>query len=114
MSKTVKISGLNQFVKNVKKKVPQLEQEIDKEVKLSSFRVEKGSKKNAPFDTGFMSNSIYSNAVGLMQAEVISPADYSIYIECGTRYMMAQPFLYPALKSDWPVLKKRLTNLTRG
>ncbi|WP_270344752.1 HK97-gp10 family putative phage morphogenesis protein [Enterococcus thailandicus] len=114
MSKSGKITGMNEFIRNVQRKGPQLDKAIDQEIKLSSLRVEKGSKKLAPFDTGWMSNSIYASAVGLMQAEVISPAEYSIFVELGTRFMFAQPFLFPALKADWPILQKRLTNLTRG
>lgn len=114
MSKSVRIKGMKQFVRNVQRKAPQLEKAIDQEIKLSSLRVEKGSKKMAPWDTGWMSNNIYASVVGLMQAEVISPAEYSIFVEMGTRYMFAQPFLFPALQTDWPLLQKRLTKLVRG
>lgn len=114
MSKSVRIKGMKQFVRNVQRKAPQLEKAIDQEIKLSSLRVEKRSKKMAPWDTGWMSNNIYASVVGLMQAEVISPVEYSIYQEYGTRYMFAQPFLFPALQTDWPLLQKRLTKLVRG
>lgn len=114
MSKSVKIKGMKQFIRNVQRKAPQLEKAIDQEIKLSSLRVEKGSKKLAPWDTGWMSNNIYASVIGLMQAEVISPANYSIFVEMGTRFMFAQPFLFPALKADWPILQKRLTKLVRG
>lgn len=114
MSKSVKITGMNEFIRNVQRKGPQLDKAIDQEIKFSSLRVEKGSKKLAPFDTGWMSNSIHASEIGLMKAEVISPAEYSLFVEMGTRYMFAQPFLFPALKADWPILQKRLTNLTRG
>ena len=105
---------MKQFVRNVQRKAPQLEKAIDQEIKLSSLRVEKRSKKMAPWDTGWLSNNIYANYIGFLQAEVISPVEYSIYQEYGTRYMFAQPFLFPALQTDWPLLQKRLTKLVRG
>lgn len=114
MNKSVKIKGMKQFIRNVQRKAPQLDKAIDQEIKFSSLRVEKRSKKLAAWDTGWMSNNIYASVVGLMQAEVISPAEYSIFIEMGTRFMFAQPFLFPALKADWPILQKRLTKLVRG
>lgn len=114
MSKSVRIKGMRQFIRNVQRKAPQLEKAIDQEIKLSGLRVERTSKKMAPWDTGWMSNNIYASVVGLMQAEVVSPAEYSIFVEMGTRFMFAQPFLFPALKADWPILQKRLTKVVRG
>lgn len=39
MSKSVKIKGMKQFIRNVQRKAPQLEKAIDQEIKLSSLRV---------------------------------------------------------------------------
>ena len=114
MSRTVRMVGLNQYIKAVQKKPAQVEQAVDREIKLSSLRIEKKSKQQAPFDTGWLSNNIYANVVRSMVAEVVSPVEYSIFIELGTRFMMAQPFLFPALKADWPLLQKRLNKLMRG
>jgi len=87
---------------------------VDREIKLSSLRIEKKSKQQAPFDTGWLSDNIYANVVRSMVTEVISPMEYSIFVELGTRNMMAQPFLFPALKADWPLLQKRLNKIMRG
>ena len=114
MSRTVRMVGLNQYIKAVQKKPAQVEQAVDREIKLSSLRIEKKSKQQSPFDTGWLSNNIYANVVRSMAAEVVSPAEYSIFIELGTRFMMAQPFLFPALKADWPLLQKRLNKIMRG
>ncbi|MGM0206438.1 hypothetical protein IGI96_000907 [Enterococcus sp. DIV0421] len=114
MSRSVKIQGLKKFMREVSRKGPALDQAIDKEIKLSALRVERRAKKLAPWDTGWLSNNIYASVVGLMQAEVISPVEYSIFVEYGTRYMFAQPFLFPSVYADWPLLQKRLTKLVRG
>ncbi|MCI5684572.1 MAG: HK97 gp10 family phage protein [Enterococcus gallinarum] len=114
MSKSVKIQGLKEFMREVSRKGPTLDKAIDKEIKLSALRVERRAKKNAPWDTGWLSNNIYANNIGFLQAEVISPVEYSIFLEYGTRYMFAQPFLFPAVGADWPLLQKRLTKLVRG
>lgn len=114
MSRTVRMVGLNQYIKAVQKKPAQVEQAVDREIKLSGLRIEKKSKQQSPFDTGWLSNNIYANVVRSMVAEVVSPVEYSIFIELGTRFMMAQPFLFPALKADWPLLQKRLNKIMRG
>ncbi|OOG28447.1 hypothetical protein BZK37_01535 [Enterococcus casseliflavus] len=114
MSKSVKIQGLKEFMREVSRKGPTLDKAIDKEIKLSALRVERRAKKNAPWDTGWLSNNIYANNIGFLQAEVISPVEYSIFLEYGTRYMFAQPFLFPAVGADWSLLQKRLTKLVRG
>ncbi|EIM5503834.1 HK97 gp10 family phage protein [Enterococcus faecalis] len=114
MSKSVKIQGLKEFMREVSRKGPALDQAIDKEINLSALRVEKCAKELAPWDTGWLSNNIYANNIGFLQAEVISPAEYSIFVEYGTRYMFAQSFLFPAVRADWPLLQKRLTKLVRG
>ena len=114
MSRTVRMVGLNQYIKAVQKKPAQVEQAVDREIKLSSLRIEKKSKQQSPFDTGWLSNNIYANVVRSMVAEVVSPVEYSIFIELGTRFIMTQPFLFPALKADWPLLQKRLNKIMRG
>lgn len=114
MSKSVKITGLKEFNRAVARKGADLDKALDQEIKLSALRVEKRAKQGAPWDTGWLSNNIYANYIGLLQAEVISPVEYSIFQEYGTRYMFAQPFLFPALQTDWPLLQKRLTKIVRG
>lgn len=114
MSKSVKITGLKEFVHEVQRKGPAMDRAVDKEIKLSSLRVEKRAKAGAPWDTGWLSNNIYANYLGFLQAEVISPVFYSIFQEYGTRKMAAQPYLFPAVEVDWPLLQKRLTRIVRG
>ena len=70
MSRTVRMVGLNQYIKAVQKKPAQVEQAVDREIKLSSLRIEKKSKQQSPFDTGWLSNNIYANVVRSMVSEV--------------------------------------------
>lgn len=114
MSKSCRIVGLNAFVKQVNNQSKQVDQAIGQEINRSSLRTEKRAKQLAPWDTGWMSNNIYSLMTQILRAEVISPVDYSIYVEEGTRNMMAQPFMAPALKAEYPVLMKNLNKLMRG
>lgn len=111
MSATFKVTGLNKFVRSVSQKPVQVQKAVDQELNRSSLRVERRAKKYAAWDTGWMSNTIYSSFVSTLLYEIVSPADYSIYIEEGTRYMMAQPFMRPALKEEEPILFRNLRKI---
>lgn len=108
------VKGLSKFTRNVMKKPAQLQQAVDSELNRSSLRVERRAKKYAPWDSGWMSNNIYSINAGLLLYEVISPVHYSIYVELGTRYMAAQPFMYPALEDEYWILMRRLNKIVKG
>jgi len=49
----------------------------------------------APVDTGYLRDHIMSQDEGDGRASVVSEADYSVYVEFGTRHMAAQPFFFP-------------------
>lgn len=58
--------------------------------------VEAEAKSIATYKTSNMKNSIYSEIDGTV-GRVISPAEYSSYVEYGTSRMAAKPFMRPAL-----------------
>jgi hypothetical protein len=72
------MKGLNKFLRQVRKKPKQVETQVDQELARSSLRVERGSKMLAPWDTGWMSNNIYSDKEGKLRFRVVSPANYSV------------------------------------
>lgn len=67
-------------------------------VKASADKMVAEAKRLAPVDTGYMKSSISSRSVeaGKM-AELTVEAPYAGYVEYGTVYMAAQPFLGPAV-----------------
>ncbi|PEH49306.1 HK97-gp10 family putative phage morphogenesis protein [Enterococcus faecium] len=114
MSKTVKIVGLDKFTRGLIQQNKKMEEAVHQEIVRSGLRVEKRAKQLAPFDTGWLSNNIYMHEMGKLQINVISPADYSIFVEEGTRKMPAQPFLFPAVKEEYSTLMKNLNKIARG
>lgn len=60
--------------------------------------------KNAPMVTGYLRSTIYAR-VKEWVAEVGADAAYSAFVELGTKYMRAQPYLYPALQQYLPELE---------
>ncbi len=68
-------------------------------VRYHAAQLQQKAQELAPVDTGHLKRSIFikieSNGVdttGIIRAE----ANYSGYVEKGTRFMDAQPFLFPA------------------
>lgn len=114
MKMNYKIKGLNRFIKRVQKKSIQTQKAVDQELARSSLRVEREAKILAPWDTGWMSNNIYSDKISLFTYEVVSPTEYSIYVELGTRYQAAQPFFFIALENEYPKLMKNLKKIVSG
>lgn len=109
-----KVEGLDHFLKQLAKKPEFVKKAVDKELDLSSRRVESRSKYYSRWDTGLMSTSIHSLKRGFLQYEVISPVFYSVFNELGTRKMSAQPFVYPALKEDFPLFMSRINKIMKG
>lgn len=63
--------------------------------------VERQAKANAPYRTGRLRASISSTLDvqrGRLVGIVGSDVDYAGFVELGTRYMRAQPYLRPALR----------------
>lgn len=56
------------------------------------------AQRLAPMRTGHLKQSITATRMGPRSWQVEVKAFYGLYVEYGTRYMQAQPFLRPASK----------------
>jgi len=61
-----------------------------------AFVLERYAKENAPVDTGFLRESIFSRQTE-QGAEVVVGANYGFYQEFGSTHNAAQPYLRPAV-----------------
>jgi len=55
------------------------------------------AKQLAPVRTGHLRSSIYAK-ISEWVAEIGAEATYALFVEFGTRYMQARPYLYPAIQ----------------
>lgn len=60
--------------------------------------------KNAPMVTGYLRSTIYAK-IREWVAEIGADATYALFVELGTKYMQAQPYLYPAIQQYLPELE---------
>ena len=66
--------------------------------------VKASAAQRVPVKTGNLRSSIYSK-ISEWVAEVGAEASYAVFVELGTRYMRARPFLYPAVQEELPRLE---------
>jgi HK97 gp10 family phage protein len=66
-------------------------------VSANGARLQSKAMRNAPIDTGALMRSIgLTLKDGGLTAEVQPAMEYAAYVEYGTRFMEAQPYLRPA------------------
>ena len=94
-------------------------------VKRNGAQLQTKAQKNAPVGTpqstgipGYVGGTL-KRSIGLdiidggMTAEVEPAADYAAYVEYGTRFMEAQPYLKPAYDEQKKKFVKDLNELVR-
>ena len=76
--------------------------EVERELARRAVKVEGAAKRLCPVDTGRLrasiTHSIDRDGRGPL-AYIGTNVEYAIFVELGTRFMRAQPFLRPALRA---------------
>lgn len=108
----MKVEGQEQLEQKLKKVSSTIKNNIEQALVNSALIVERDAKIKAPVDTGLMrstiTHSLGNEGTNNPYAEVISPTEYSKYVEFGTSKQAAQPFLYPALVENKSKILKEL------
>ena len=125
----VKIVGVEKLQKKLRKNVDM--DEVKHMVRKHGSQLEANAKRKAEFKghyewskekggevfvkpSGNLKNSIRTEIRnGGMTAEVEPTAEYAAYVELGTRYMKAQPYLKPAFEEQKDKFKNDMKKLTR-
>ena len=91
-----RVQGINELKATFRRKGKNIKKVKDI-VKLNASELTEEAQRLAPVDTGFMKNSIvFKLSNGGLTATIQAHTEYDIYVELGTRFMQAQPFLTPA------------------
>jgi len=97
----------------------QLEEKYVKAVEIAARHIETKAKNKVPVDTGATKNSImarpaeaFGSMFGSTTAWRIGPTtEYAPFLEFGTVYKQARPFLIPALESEQPKLTEAIKQI---
>ena len=106
----VKIIGIEKIQKKLRQNVQMAD--VKKVVRHNGAEMQAKAQQNAPVDTGTLKRSIGIEITdGGMTAEVEPTADDAPYVELGTRFMEAQPYLGPAFNEQKEKFKKDMKKL---
>lgn len=83
-------------------------------IKLNGAELQQTSMRLSPVDTGQLKRSITLEIKDKGLTAVVAPhVNYAAYVEYGTRYMQAKPYIRPAYNSQIVKVKKDLQSLTK-
>ena len=108
----IKVVGIEKLQKKLKKNV-QME-DVKRVVRHNGAEMQEKAQRNAPVDTGTLKRSIGLEITDSgMAAEVEPTAEYAPYVELGTRFMEAQPYLKPSFDDQKEKFKKDMKKLVK-
>ena len=112
----IKIEGLDELQKALKDNVTM--DDVKKVVKHHGSKLQRGMQSKADFKKGYQTGET-KRSIGLeikdqgFAAEVAPTTEYSPYLEYGTRYMEAQPFVRPAYEEQAEKFKRDMQRLVK-
>lgn len=112
----IKIVGLNQLEKKLKNNVTL--NDVKRVVRKNGSDLQKGIQRNADFKKGYQTGATHDSirleiTDGGMTAESGPITEYSPYLEYGTRFMDAQPFVKPAMEMQERKFKTDMQKLIK-
>lgn len=112
----IKVKGLDKLQKALKDNVSL--EDVKTVVQKNGERLQRKMKKNADFKKGYQTGTT-KRSIGLeikdsgFTAEVAPETEYSPYVEHGTRFMEAQPFIRPAFEEQKAKFKSDMQKLVK-
>lgn len=106
----IKIVGMEKLQKKLKQNVRM--DDVKRVVRHNGAEMQAKAQRNAPVDTGYLKRGIgLEITAGGMTAEVEPTAEYAPYVELGTRFMDAQPYMAPAFRDQAEQFRKDMKKL---
>lgn len=112
----IKIDGLEELEKKLKANVTL--NDVKRVVSQNGAELQNKMQANADFKKGYQTGTT-KRSIGLeikdsgLTAEVAPETEYSPYLEYGTRFMEAQPFVRPSLEEQAEQFKSDMRKLVR-
>lgn len=113
---SIKVTGLKELEKALKENVTM--DDVKRVVKHNGSGLQRKMQSKADFKKGYQTGQT-KRSIGLeitdsgFSAEVEPTTEYSPYLEYGTRYMEAQPFVKPAYDEQKELFKRDMQKLVR-
>ncbi len=118
---TVQITNLEQIISAFNQAPTLMRGALNKAINQSLLVIGRQATINAPVLTGNLRSSILDPSRGLQLAStgvfngsVGSGTNYGLFVEQGTKFMAAQPFLQPAVDSTNDQVQQLFTSAVQG
>ena len=99
------IDGIEKFKAAMERFDSGMQRHVHRQLASWAADVKALSKQLVPVRTGHLRSSIYAK-IREWVAEIGAEATYALFVELGTRYMRARPYLYPAIREHLPRLEQ--------
>ena len=112
MARSIQIKGIDKLQKKLRKNATMAD--VKTIVRTNVIEMNRTASRLAPVDTGFLRRSIiFEVANGGLTATSTVGAEYAPYLEYGTRFMSAQPFMRPAYNQQKAKFKSDMGRLVK-
>lgn len=113
MSLTIEWQGDEKLERALQKASNESVEVVGKVLQNYAEKAKAKAKQIAPRDTWFMHDHIVT-IHRTLESDVHSQAGYSGFVEFGTRYMSAQPFMRPAIAFVEPMMISDMLKAAKG
>ena len=110
---SMKFKGMSAYIAGIEAQPQKIKVEAGNAIYESALRIAKDAVTRAPVDTGWLHDNIEASKVNALTARVDSFAEYSWYVENGTRKMDPEPFLQPAINMEAPRIYTILQHMVK-
>lgn len=116
MARSIKVEGLDKLQKNLKDACTM--DDVKRVIRHNGAELQSKMMKKADFTRGYATGTT-KRSISLdikdsgLTAEVGATTEYAPYLEYGTRFMSAQPFVKPALDEQVPKFKSDMQKLVK-
>lgn len=112
---TVKFKGLDKLIREMSEVTKaEFESEVKEAVRRNGAEMQQKAQRLVPVDTGNLKRSITLSVVdGGLTAEVETTANYATFVEYGTRFMGAQPYMRPSFDQQEPTFNEDMERLAK-
>lgn len=111
----VRLLGMDKLMNAFDRKIKNVKPSAMKTVvRQNTSEMQRTAKKNCPVDTGNLKRSITMEFENGGLTGIVRPyMDYAAYVELGTRFMKAQPYMWPALQHQSEIFAEDLKKLVK-
>jgi len=101
---SMEIEGVEQFKAAMAKLDSGMQRHVHRQLVSWAADVKALARRIVPVRTGHLRSSIFAK-IEEWVAQIGAEATYALFVELGTRYMRARPYLFPAIREHLPRLE---------